>query len=123
LKTRGFEEFFFSEDAEHACSGLSGAGVALVFQLPEKRLVPIQAFIIGCTWPAVVGNYLSGRQSGEQPSQTEEESLTKKRDEVAELKQTKEKFEEIAVPDDARRKAEELEKAIEKRLKENPPET
>jgi len=42
-----------------------GGGVALVFQLPEPDLVPIQAFIIGCTWPAVVANYLSARQSGD----------------------------------------------------------
>lgn len=39
--------------------------VAMVFQVPEKYLVPIQAFILGCTWPAVVANYLSGRQSGD----------------------------------------------------------
>jgi hypothetical protein len=32
---------------------------------PERKLVPIQAFIIGCTWPAVVANYLSGRQVGD----------------------------------------------------------
>jgi hypothetical protein len=45
---------------------LTGGGcVAMVFQLPEAKLVPVQAFIIGCTWPAVVSNYLSGRQSGE----------------------------------------------------------
>jgi hypothetical protein len=46
-----------------------GGGVAMVFQLPEAKLVPIQAFIIGCTWPAVVANYLSGRQSGEGEAQ------------------------------------------------------
>lgn len=42
-----------------------GGAVAMVFQLPEGKLIPVQAFIIGCTWPAVVSNYLSGRQSGE----------------------------------------------------------
>lgn len=44
---------------------VTAGGIALVFQLPERGLVPIQAFIIGCTWPAVVSNYLSGRQSGD----------------------------------------------------------
>jgi hypothetical protein len=42
-----------------------GGAVAMIFQIPEAKLVPIQAFIIGCTWPAVVANYLSQRQSGE----------------------------------------------------------
>ena len=45
----------------------SGGAVAMVFQLPEGKLIPVQAFIIGCTWPAVVSNYLSGRQSGDLP--------------------------------------------------------
>jgi hypothetical protein len=44
---------------------LTAGGIALVFQLPERGLVPVQAFILGCTWPAVVSNYLSGRQSGD----------------------------------------------------------
>jgi hypothetical protein len=47
----------------------SGGAVAMVFQLPEGKLIPVQAFIIGCTWPAVVSNYLSGRQSGEGEAQ------------------------------------------------------
>jgi hypothetical protein len=46
-----------------------GGAVAMVFQLPEGKLIPVQAFIIGCTWPAVVSNYLSGRQSGEGEAQ------------------------------------------------------
>jgi hypothetical protein len=50
----------------------SGGGVALVFQLPETKLVPVQAFIIGCTWPAVVANYLSGRQTGVPEAKQEE---------------------------------------------------
>ena len=40
-----------------------GGFVAMIFQLPETKLVAIQAFIIGCTWPAVVSNYLSGAQT------------------------------------------------------------
>lgn len=44
--------------------GAIGGGVAMVFQLTEHYLVPVQAFIIGCTWPAVVANYLSARQQG-----------------------------------------------------------
>ena len=43
----------------------SGGAVAMVFQLTEAKLIPVQAFIIGCTWPAVVANYLSARQAGE----------------------------------------------------------
>ncbi len=46
-----------------------GGAVAMVFQLPEGKLIPVQAFIIGCTWPAVVSNYLSGKQSGEGEAQ------------------------------------------------------
>lgn len=42
-----------------------GGFVAYVFQLTEAELVPVQAFILGCTWPAVVANYVSARQTGE----------------------------------------------------------
>ncbi|HLF24745.1 MAG TPA: hypothetical protein VJG32_00290 [Anaerolineae bacterium] len=43
---------------------LIGAGVAAVFQLPQTTSAPIQAFIIGTTWPSVVSQVLTGRQSG-----------------------------------------------------------
>ncbi len=42
-----------------------GAFVAYVFQLTEPELVPIQAFVLGCTWPAIVANYISARQTGD----------------------------------------------------------
>ncbi len=44
-----------------------GAAVALIFQLPEGNLAPIQAFIIGTTWPTVVAQVLTGRQ-GDSPA-------------------------------------------------------
>lgn len=44
--------------------GAAGGGVAMVFQFTEHYLVPVQAFILGCTWPAVVANHLSGSQRG-----------------------------------------------------------
>lgn len=44
-----------------ACGGF----VALVFQIPEEKLAAVQAFIIGCSWPSIVSNYLSGRQADE----------------------------------------------------------
>ena len=43
---------------------LVGAAVAFIFQLPEGVLAPIQAFILGATWPTVVSQVLTGRQTG-----------------------------------------------------------
>ena len=43
---------------------LIGAAVSFIFQLPEKTLAPIQAFIIGTTWPTIVSQVLTGRQTG-----------------------------------------------------------
>jgi hypothetical protein len=54
--------------AKVAAFALIGGGVAMVFQLTEHYLVPVQAFILGCSWPAVVANYLSARQQGADPS-------------------------------------------------------
>ncbi len=39
-----------------------GGSVAFVFQLPETSLAPIQAFIVGTTWPTIVSQVLTGRQ-------------------------------------------------------------
>lgn len=39
-----------------------GGAVAFVFQLPETNLAPIQAFIVGTTWPTIVSQVLTGRQ-------------------------------------------------------------
>lgn len=77
---------------------LSAGLVALVFQLPEKDLVPIQAFIIGCTWPAVVGNYISARQSGEG---LPDEEARKFRELIAnqlQLEKDKEEFSKLIKP-------------------------
>lgn len=49
----GFRVFWF---------GCIGATVAFVFQLPESTLAPIQAFIVGTTWPTIVSQVLTGRQ-------------------------------------------------------------
>ncbi len=52
---------------------LIGGAVAFIFQLPESVLAPIQAFIIGTTWPTVVSQVLTGRQSGTSiPNQIDE---------------------------------------------------
>lgn len=42
---------------------LAGAVVAFVFQLPEANFAPIQAFIVGTTWPTIVSQILTGRQA------------------------------------------------------------
>lgn len=42
---------------------LIGAAVAFTFQLPESTFAPIQAFIIGTTWPSIVAQILTGRQA------------------------------------------------------------
>jgi hypothetical protein len=42
---------------------LIGAAVSFTFQLPESNLAPIQAFIIGTTWPSIVAQVLTGRQA------------------------------------------------------------
>lgn len=80
----------------------SGGGVALVFQLPEKKLVPIQAFIIGCTWPSVVANYLSGRQTGvPEQAEKEAESVREKSAELQRLKSLQDALPEPHLPADA----------------------
>ncbi|MGB3347000.1 MAG: hypothetical protein WBA71_07145 [Candidatus Humimicrobiia bacterium] len=38
---------------------LIGAAVSFIFQLPESFLAPIQAFIIGTTWPTIVAQIIS----------------------------------------------------------------
>src|SRR6185503_700957 len=55
--------------------GLVGAGVAFVFQLPETTLAPIQAFIVGTTWPTIVSQVLTGRQ-GESPKDIKDQILS-----------------------------------------------
>jgi len=42
---------------------LIGGAVAATFQLPETSLAPIQAFIVGTTWPTIVAQILTGRQA------------------------------------------------------------
>lgn len=80
----------------------SGGGVALVFQLPEKNLVPIQAFIIGCTWPAVVANYLSGRQTGVPPeAEREAANVREQLVELQKLKSAREALPQSHLPADA----------------------
>ncbi len=44
---------------------LIGGIIAAIFQLPESVFVPIQSFVLGTTWPSVVGQLLSGRQTGQ----------------------------------------------------------
>jgi len=41
---------------------LIGGMVAFVFQLAQlQTFVPIQAFVLGVSWPSVVGQYLQGK--------------------------------------------------------------
>jgi hypothetical protein len=54
LGTRIFRIFWFT---------LLGAAVAFIFQLPERYLAPIQAFIVGTTWPTIVSQVLTARQA------------------------------------------------------------
>jgi len=51
---------------------LIGAVVAFIFQLPQDKLAPIQAFIVGTTWPTIVSQTLTGRQ-GESPKAIKEQ--------------------------------------------------
>ncbi len=77
----------------------SGGGVAMVFQLPEPKLVPIQAFIIGCTWPAVVANYISGRQTGvPEQVQNQADQATAKLPEIERRKATRDAVPHAAPP-------------------------
>jgi hypothetical protein len=49
-----------------------GAAVAFIFQLPQGNLAPIQAFIVGVTWPTIVAQTLATRQ-GESPQTIKEQ--------------------------------------------------
>ena len=42
-----------------------GAIVAFTFQLPQGTFAPIQAFIVGTTWPTIVTQVLTGRLSSD----------------------------------------------------------
>ncbi|MBI2171698.1 MAG: hypothetical protein HYU30_06720 [Chloroflexi bacterium] len=53
--------------AKVAWYSLVGGLIAGVFQLAERAFVPVQSFILGATWPSIVGQLLSGRQSGLPP--------------------------------------------------------
>ncbi len=48
---------------------LIGGSIAGIFQLAETAFVPVQSFILGATWPSIVGQLLSGRQSGQSGSE------------------------------------------------------
>jgi hypothetical protein len=41
-----------------------GGVIATVFQLLQSEFVPVQSLILGATWPSVVAQFLSGRQTG-----------------------------------------------------------
>lgn len=44
-----------------------GGAIAAIFQIPENpNFVPIQAFVLGTTWPAIVAQALSGSQKPDQ---------------------------------------------------------
>jgi hypothetical protein len=49
-----------------------GAAVAFTFQLPQDNLAPIQAFIVGVTWPTIVAQTLTTRQ-GESPQEIKQQ--------------------------------------------------
>ena len=53
---------------------LIGAAVSFIFQLPETTLAPIQAFIVGTTWPTIVAQVLTGRQ-GDSPKMIKEQIM------------------------------------------------
>ena len=62
-------KFFQSEDDSVSLRkivwySLIGGTIATIFQLAESQFVPIQSFVLGTTWPSVVGQLLSGRQTG-----------------------------------------------------------
>lgn len=40
---------------------LVGGLIATIFQMPQSAFAPIQNFIIGCAWPAMVTQFLTGR--------------------------------------------------------------
>lgn len=49
-----------------------GGVIASIFQLPEKQgFIPIQAFILGTTWPSIVAQILSGKVG---PQETEQKN-------------------------------------------------
>jgi hypothetical protein len=47
--------------------GVIGGFIAGIFQLPEATFVPIQSFVLGATWPSIVGQFLSSRQTVQPP--------------------------------------------------------
>lgn len=49
-----------------------GGAIATIFQMPEEAFVPIQAFILGATWPSIVAQLLSGQQAGPEEEDLEE---------------------------------------------------
>jgi hypothetical protein len=51
---------------------LIGASVAAIFQMPQEAAAPIQAFIVGTTWPSIVAQVLTGRQ-GESPASIQQQ--------------------------------------------------
>lgn len=45
---------------------IMGGAIAAIFQIPENpNFVPVQAFVLGTTWPAIVAQALSGTQKQE----------------------------------------------------------
>jgi hypothetical protein len=54
---------------------IMGGAIAIIFQIPEKgNFVPIQAFVLGTTWPAIVAQVLSGSQ-GQRKDQIKDEIM------------------------------------------------
>ncbi|MBI2885748.1 MAG: hypothetical protein HYY02_00915 [Chloroflexi bacterium] len=46
-----------------------GGGIAVVFQIASPAFAPVQSLILGATWPAVLIQWLSSQQTGENKQQ------------------------------------------------------
>lgn len=73
------QPFLNSDDSIHIrkliwyCS--MGGLIAVVFQYPEQTFVPVQNFLFGVSWPAIVSQHISGRMKD--PTDKEIDDYTK----------------------------------------------
>jgi len=64
-----------------------GGAIAVLFQYPEPTFVPVQSFLLGISWPAIVSQHISGRMKD--PTVNEMSELVKPQATKEEEKQAK----------------------------------
>lgn len=70
-----------------------GGAIAVIFQYPEPTFVPVQNFLLGVSWPAIVSQHISGRMKS--PTEDEINEYTRSQVTKTEEAQAKDEMKKI----------------------------